>query len=136
MEGLGISGTVFSGLGLGASFMALEWVQKTLELRLGFKAYPATLNVRPDSADDLARWKQVQQVAERVEIIPPDASFCHALCFPVEVAEPSLAEKIRGAVLLPQVEDYPADKIEIIAPLNIKESLGVRDGSRLMVEFF
>jgi riboflavin kinase, archaea type len=38
-------------------------------------------------------------------------------------------------VLLPEVTDYPKDKIEIVAPLRLKDALGVRDGDRLTLEF-
>ena len=116
--------------------MAVEWVQDAVRERLGFTAYPATLNLRPAQPEGVARWEQVRRVAEAVEISPPDLSFCHALCFRVEVTVPSSGDKVRGAVLLPQVLNYPADKIEIVAPMNIKQSLGVRDGDRLTLEFF
>ena len=116
--------------------MALEWVQNALSERLGFTAYPATLNLRPDGAEGLARWEEIRWAAEAIEIVPPDPSFCRALCFQVEVAAPSSDEKIRGAVLWPQVPNYPADKIEVVAPVNIKQSLGVGDGDYLRVKFF
>jgi len=40
-----------------------------------------------------------------------------------------------GAVLFPEVENYPDDKIEIVAPLRLKEHLGVGDGDQLTWEF-
>lgn len=132
-----IEGTIFSDQGVGATFMALEWVQDALKERLGFVAYPATLNVRPSSPDELAVWGQVKLKAETIEIVPPDESFCCALCFPLEVSSPGPGgvKRIKGAALWPQVDDYPADKIEIIAPVNIKQLLGVCDGDRLRLEF-
>lgn len=137
MKGIEISGCIFSDKGVGASFMALEWVQDALKKRLGFAAYPATLNVRPCSPQGLAAWEEMKLKAEVIEIVPPDESFCSALCFPVEVSMSGSAEvkRIRGAALLPQVDNYPADKIEIVAPVNIKESLGARDGDCLRLEF-
>jgi CTP-dependent riboflavin kinase len=33
------------------------------------------------------------------------------------------------------VPDYPADKIEIIAPLGIRRALAVADGARLTLSF-
>jgi riboflavin kinase len=43
--------------------------------------------------------------------------------------------KIRGAVLLPEVANYPKDKIEIVAPVRLKEALNVGDGDPLVLEF-
>lgn len=137
MKEMEISGRIFSDKGVGASFMALEWVQNALKEKLGFTAYPATLNVRPCSPDALARWEQVKMMGKSVEIVPPEQSFCCALCFPLEVStrRTGETERIQGAALCPQVENYPADKIEIIAPVNIKQSLGVRDGDCLRLKF-
>jgi Transcriptional regulator of a riboflavin/FAD biosynthetic operon len=42
---------------------------------------------------------------------------------------------VNGAVLLPDVKDYPKDKIEIIAPMRLKEAFGVEDGDQLTLEF-
>ena len=115
--------------------MALEWVQNALGERLGFLAYPATLNLRPDGAEGLARWEEIRRAAEAIEIVPPDPSFCRALCFQVEVSASS-GEKVQGAVLWPQVTGYPADKIEVVAPVNVKQAFGVHDGDRLTLSFF
>ena len=45
------------------------------------------------------------------------------------------ATRVNGAVLLPDVKDYPKDKIEIIAPMRLKEAFGVEDGDQLTLEF-
>jgi CTP-dependent riboflavin kinase len=37
--------------------------------------------------------------------------------------------------LLPDVNGYPKDKIEIIAPFLLKSALGVTDGDQLTLEF-
>jgi len=110
--------------------MTLDWVQRALRERVGFSPYPATLNLRLESGEQMETWKQVKDEVRGIEISPPDASFCQALCFPVEIER-----KYKGAVLLPQVKDYPKDKIEVIAPVRLKEALKVRDGERITLEF-
>ena len=125
-----IVGVIFSDLGHAASFMSLDWVQQVLRERLGFSPYPATLNLRLESKEDMEIWQQTQKEAKGIDISPPDASFCQALCFPVEIER-----RYKGAVLLPQVKDYPKDKIEVIAPVRLKEALKVRDGERITLEF-
>jgi CTP-dependent riboflavin kinase len=125
-----ITGVVFSDLGQGAMFMSLPWVQQTLRERLGFSPYPATLNVRLDSEKEMGAWREVKRQVEAIDIPPPDASFCRARCFPVEIEGKQI-----GAVVLPEVEGYPPDKLEVIAPVRIKDELGVRDGDRVILEF-
>ena len=40
-----------------------------------------------------------------------------------------------AAVLFPEVKDYPKDKIEIVAPMRLKDAFDVKDGDRLTLEF-
>lgn len=110
--------------------MALEWVQRELREGIGFSPYPATLNLRLESEDQMAVWREVQRQVKGIQVAPPDSLFCQARCFLVEIEG-----RLRGAVLLPEVADYPADKIEVIAPVRLKDELQVRDGDRIILEF-
>ncbi|MCH8054631.1 MAG: CTP-dependent riboflavin kinase [Deltaproteobacteria bacterium] len=125
-----ITGVIFSDLGQGASFMSLDWVQKALRERLGFFPYPATLNLRLESEREMDMWREAQRRVTGIDIASPDSSFCQARCYLVDIER-----KHRGAVLLPAVEGYPADKIEVIAPVRLKDELHVRDGDRITLEF-
>jgi riboflavin kinase len=125
-----ITGLVFSDLGHAASFMALGWVQKSMQRSLGFAPYPGTLNLRLDSPEELAAWREVRRLLPGVEIAPPDSSSCQARCFLVEIMG-----RHRGAVILPEVGGYPEDKLEVIAPLRLKDELKLKDGDRVTVEF-
>src|SRR3989337_3949099 len=106
MVGKRISGVVFSDLGQASSFMALDWVQKALREGLGFSPYPATLNLRLESDKAMAVWQEGKNEMRGIDIIPPDPSFCKARCFLVEIEG-----KPKDAVLLPEVECYPANKV-------------------------
>jgi CTP-dependent riboflavin kinase len=44
-------------------------------------------------------------------------------------------DTVKGAVLVPDVSDYPKDKIEIVAPVRLKDAYGVQDGDALTLEF-
>lgn len=132
-----ITGVICSGLGEGAAFMCLNWVKKVLTERLGFSPYPATLNLLLESDEEMRLWEDIQGETRGVEIPPPDKAFCQAQCWPVLVASSGMnGEKvIEGAILLPQVAGYPRNKVEVVAPIHIKNSLGVRDGDSLTLEF-
>jgi riboflavin kinase, archaea type len=125
-----VTGVVFSDLGQGAAFMALPWVQQSLRERLGFAPYPATLNLRLESEEAMAVWREVKQRIAGVDLPPPDGSFCHARCFLVDIAGAQ-----RGAVVLPEVDGYPENKIEVVAATRLKDELPVRDGERITIEF-
>ncbi|TAK00979.1 DUF120 domain-containing protein [bacterium] len=125
-----LTGVVFTDLGQAASFMALEWVQQSLREGLGFSPYPATLNLRLESENEMAVWREVKRELSGLSITPPNPSFCQARCFLVEIEG-----KVKGAVLLPGVEGYPVDKIEVIAPVRLKDALRLRDGEKVTLEF-
>jgi CTP-dependent riboflavin kinase len=131
------SGVIFSDLGQASSFMSLDWVQSLLRERLGFVPYPATLNLRVESEEEMAVWREIRRTTKGMDVPPPDASFCHASCYSVEIQRPdgNKRGKLKAAVLVPEVEGYPPDKVEVIAPVRVKDELRVRDGDRITLEF-
>jgi CTP-dependent riboflavin kinase len=132
-----VNGIIFSDLGQGASFMALDWVRQALEQSLGFVPYPATLNVRPKDPQDARNWQAVQAEIRGVPLPPREGGFCRARLFPVEIQSEVCVRRAqtRAAVLLPEVAGYPKDKIEIVAPVRLKDEFGIRDGDPLTLEF-
>jgi riboflavin kinase len=109
--------------------MALDWVQGSLRDKLGFSPYPGTLNLRLETESMRAAWRQIRN-SSGIEIKAPDAAFCQARCFLVEIEG-----KHQGAVILPEVEGYPADKVEVVASVRLKDELGLADGKPVTLEF-
>jgi CTP-dependent riboflavin kinase len=116
--------------------MVLDWVQEALQKGLGFSPFPATLNLRPKAREDAQVWEAVQNESEGVPLPPVNGGFCSARLYRVHIHRPAdSSDQVNGAVLLPDVKDYPKDKIEIIAPMRLKEAFGVEDGDQLTLEF-
>ena len=132
-----MTGIIFSDLGQASAFMALDWVQAALRQALGFNCFPATLNLRPKGEQDARLWEAVRTQSAGVALPAPDGGHCSARLYPVEIsiARGAANERMTGAVLLPDVSGYPNDKIEIVAPVRLKEAFGVRDGDSLTLEF-
>jgi CTP-dependent riboflavin kinase len=132
-----VSGIIRSGLGEGSAFMSLDWVRQILRERLGFAPYPATLNLRLESEEEIARWAEIRAGSGGLSIPPPRPSFCESRCWHVVItgAKDHGDVNVHGAVLFPLVDDYPEDKVEIVAPVSLKDSLGARDGDRLTLAF-
>ncbi|MCY4442223.1 MAG: DUF120 domain-containing protein [Deltaproteobacteria bacterium] len=131
-----VKGVVFSDLGRAGAFLGIDWVREGVRERVGFDPYPGTLNVRASGAD-LNRWEQVRQHGGRVVLPSPDPAFCNAFLFTGSLegwdSQPGSRERI--AVVVPEVEEYPADKLEIIAAVSLKQARSVRDGDQLTVVF-
>ena len=74
-----ITGALFSGLGDGAKFVKLDWVESQIEEKLGFRPFYGTINLRLDKASiDIVRKLKDNEGAK---IIPPDPKFCIAKTF-------------------------------------------------------
>ena len=122
-----ISGKIISGAGEGAYFTQIAWVQQQCREKLGFRPYPGTLNleVAPHDLPIIAALDQ----KKGIELISPDPKFCNAKAIPVRM------DKIKGAIIMPEekVRIHAGNIIEIIAPVNIKATLNVRDGVSLNI---
>lgn len=117
--------------------MTLEWVQQILRERLGFTPYAGTLNLRLSSDKEVTLWTDLRRSIKGVDIPPPQPSFCRARCLlaRIEGLPQDGTEGLEVAVLVPEADHYPDNKIEVIAPFHIKESLHIHDGDRLTLQF-
>ena len=116
-----LQGLLCSGLGEGAGFIALEWVGRQCRDKLGFQPHPGTVNLRL-SGQDWAAARDAMQCAPGIVIDPPPG-FCAAKCFAVVIDG-----CVEGAAILPEVDAYPEDKLEIVAPIALRQALHLRDG--------
>jgi CTP-dependent riboflavin kinase len=96
--------------------------------KLSIDPYPGTLNLEIIDSESLRTFKELKSIRGK-EITPEDPSFCSAQCYPVLING-----QLEGAIVLPMVEGYPENKMELIASENIKEALSVNAGDDLEVE--
>lgn len=130
-----MTGVIFSDLGLASAFMSLDWVREALKQCLGFVPFPATLNVRPKAAEDAETWRRAQTLSAGVPLgAGAEDGFCSARLYPIEICGETPASNIEGAIIVPDVKNYPSDKIEIVAPVRLKDHFGLRDGDALTLE--
>lgn len=116
-----LEGTLCSGLGEGAMFTQLDWVVNEFRNKLGYVPHPGTFNLslKGDAwVEASTKLRQTTGIA-----INPPPGFCAAKCFEVV-----LNERVKGAAVLPEVPDYPANKLEIVAPVSIRRELHLHDG--------
>ena len=119
-----LRGKVFSGGGTGSLFVNLPWAKKQFKEKLGFTPYPGTLNLQLSSGTNA---KDLRNATKGIKIKPPEG-FHGGRCFKALVME-----KVWGAIVVPDVPDYPPNLLEILAPIHLREALGVKDGMELEV---
>lgn len=127
MDNNTVSGEVTSGLGVGKTFIAKEWVRGQCLEKLGFLPYIGTFNVRIKGKAAEA-FLQRLELAPGIEIVPGEPDFCMGKCVKIEIAN-----KIRGAVVIPAKTEHLPETLEIIAPVNIRDALGLQDGETVLI---
>lgn len=109
-----------SGLGQGAHFMSLPWVQDAVRALVGFTPYPGTLNVRLDP-NMVVLWRGVQD-GHALVLVPPPPQTCGGRLVPVAI-DPD----IEAAVVVPDLTSHGDDVLELIAATRLRTRLGLRD---------
>jgi riboflavin kinase len=117
-------GTVFSGTGEGRKFIDLPWVKRQIEEKLGFTPYSGTLNIR--LLKERAKQKKLLENAKRLEV-HPEKGYCIGILIKANI------DSLEGAIIIPQVTNYPSDILEVIAPWYLRERLKITDGSEVTV---
>lgn len=126
-----LEGTVFTGLGEGAYYIAKEQYRKQFIEKLGFDPYPGTLNLKlttdydSKARDELEAYPGVEIDGFQNE----DRTFGPVKCYPVIIEN-----KIKGALILALRSHYDASVLEIIAPVQLRRNLKLKDGNKVKVE--
>lgn len=125
-----IKGRVFSGLGKGAYFTQLDWVKQQCLEKLGFIPFAGTLNIQVSEGYlDLA---QQMRAEAGIDVVPPSPDFCPAKAIPISIGN------IKAAIIVPHAEEFTdevhsADIIEVIAPVEVKKALDIKDGDEVVI---
>lgn len=94
---------------------------------LGIDPHPGTLNLRLEHEADRGALRRIL-AAPGVPVVPPDPASCRARCYPVRIGGGT-----PGAIVLPEVDGYPDDQLELIAALPLRQRLALQDGDSLQV---
>lgn len=114
-----IIGRVVMGLGEGGFYV--EKYNKYFLERLGFEAFPGTLNLSTNRIDFEKFFKN------SVKIEPEEKGL-----FPVFCREVVINNKVKGAIVRPAKTSHKK-VLEIIAPLNLKEYFNLKEGDFVKV---
>ena len=123
-----IQGKITEGIRVATDFTQIPWVKNQCLSKLSIDVFPGTLNLDIGDKEGL-RLLEDLKTSEGIELTPEDPSFCSAKCHPILIAG-----KIQGAVIIPLVDDYPKNKLELIASVHIKDTLSVDTGDDLEIE--
>ena len=122
-----IKGKVVRGVGESGKFLAVDWVNRAVRDTFNFTPFCGTLNIQVEEA-------AIQQALKERgtdRIASCEEGFCDALTF-----RGTINGRYECGVILPLVPNYPEDLIEIVAPVQLKEALGISDGDEVELDLY
>jgi riboflavin kinase len=123
-----LSGRVVTGVGEGSYYMSQTHYVKQFEKEAGFVPYPGTLDIKLDR-DSIALKEVIARLPSKE--VPgfktKERAFGPVRFFPAKL------KNLKVALILPLRSHY-TDTIELIAPQNLREALGLKDGDLVHVE--
>ena len=124
-----LCGIAISGTGEAGAITEVPWVKRQFIDKLGINPYPGTFNIMV-LAENGEKLNTIRK-AKGIEITPQDANHCTGASFPALVGD-----KIKGAVIIPLIPNYPPAQLEIISSENVRRSLSVKDGDLIEIEVY
>jgi riboflavin kinase len=114
-------GKVTSGLGIGQYYISLEGYRNQFLRHIGFDPIPGPLNIKLDGPLDPKKMKAID-----IESFEDEGkTFGKCWCYRIMV------QGIEAAIVRPDRSNYPADLVEVIAPVRLRETLGLSDGDAI-----
>jgi CTP-dependent riboflavin kinase len=124
---ISVKGKVFTGLREGKRFTKLSWVRKRIKEELGFEPYPGTLNLSLPSDSQIS----IKLAKSKGWKIATEKGFC-----PGRFHRALIMGKVQGAIVRPEVQGYPEDIIEIVAPIYLRKEFHLEDGDEVEVKIW
>jgi len=123
-----IRGTVISGRGEGRFYLTTKGYVTQVKHKLGFSPYPGTLNIQVAN-EDIPGFQRLKACVSRklTGFTAENHDFGDVLFYRCRIArnEPC-------ALVIPKITHHD-NVMELIAPGNLRESLGLRDGDMVAV---
>jgi riboflavin kinase len=112
-------GKVSAGIGEGQFYISKDGYKRQFREILGFEPFPGTLNIKLDTL-----FVPPEHKAIRIKGFQDEArTFGECRCYKIKL------NGIDATVVRPERSNYPADLIEVIAPVNLRKALVLEDGA-------
>jgi riboflavin kinase len=121
-----IKGIVISGQGKGAYFMSKSFYKTQFLDKLNFKPFPGTLNIKI-SKSEIDNIHDIKK--DNLEKIKGEGNFGDVL-----LIKATLNNAVRGAVVFPKKTTHGENILEFVTSVNVKESLGIKDGDEVELD--
>jgi riboflavin kinase len=131
-SGLQLDGKVVSGMGEGAYYMSLDGYRNQFNEKLGYIPYAGTLNLKLLNQSSM-RMRSMMDDYPSIFVrgfADSSRSYGWVKCYPAILNDGALD---KAAVIVLERTHYDNSMLEVIAPICIKDSLGIRNGDSVKV---
>ena len=130
-EAISFGGVVVSGSGEGKYYVGQDEYFMQFQDKLSFRPFLGTLNIRLKTVHDIKAKNEMEKMKPVVMhgFKKENRSFGNINSYPCMINR-----KIRGAVIIPQRTHHPSDIVEIIAPVDVRKALSVKESDYINVE--
>ena len=125
-EAIVLKGTIIKGLGEGAYFMSMPHYKQEIKDKLGFDAYPGTLNLKIK--------KTHNNIIKKMNPIKISGYVNHGNTFGGASCYMAKIKSINGAIIIPDINKHKKEVIEFISPIHIKSKFKIRNGCKINIE--
>ena len=120
-----VYGTVSTGFGEGAYFMSMPHYKNEIKKKLGFDAYPGTLNLKVES-NQINLLKKNKPI--KIDGIKKNNRiFGQVDCYRAKI------NNMGGSIIIPHLTKHK-NIIEFIAPVHLKTELRLKNGDKIKIE--
>jgi riboflavin kinase len=126
-------GRVVSGMGEGAYYMSLDGYKKQFKEKLGYEPYPGTLNIKlldqifMNSRREISRYPSIFING----FSDNSRTYGWAKCYKANINEGIVNN---AAVIVLERTHYDDTMLEVIAPISIKETMGIKNGDEISLK--
>ena len=130
---ISFEGRVVSGMGEGAYYMSLAGYRKQFYEKLGYEPYPGTLNVKlvdkifRDSRREIGKYPSIFIDG----FSDTKRTYGWAKCYLAHINDGPIRN---AAVLVLERTHYDESMLEIIAPVSIKDTVGIHNGDKIKIK--
>ena len=130
-----ISGSLVNGLGVAADFTSAESVKQWITQALGRQAHPGTVNLTCSDATAAVVKRQRHDPSLRKQVLAGAGLFCDAHFHTVTLSLPEQKLQTTALLMWPEVPGYPANKLELICDLPLRQQWNIEDGQPLQIRY-
>ena len=120
-----IKGKVVTGLGESGKFLAIDWVNRAVCEKFTFRPFCGTLNI--EVTDPAVQKQLIRESTDRIAAC--EEGFCDAVTYRGRVNG-----RYECGLIIPLVPNYPEQLLEIVAPVQLKDALNIKDGDEVELE--